>query len=113
MTIGERIRERRKARGLTLQQVGDQFGINRASVSDWENDKTRPDLDRLVVLARTLGTSLDYLLAGRESNAEKWPFSANFSRYQALTADQKARLNEKVTDFLDGALPSKRNGSAA
>ncbi len=40
--LNERIRALRLAKGLTLQQVGDVFGISRASVSAWENGVAKP-----------------------------------------------------------------------
>ena len=63
MSLGKRIREKRKAQGLTLQQLGDVFGVTRSSVSDWESGKTRPDQDKLVKLAQVLGTTLQDLLS--------------------------------------------------
>lgn len=73
MSLGKFIRERRKARGLTLQQVGDVFGIGRASVSDWESDKTRPDPTKLAKLATVLGTSTDVLLSYLADSGKKRP----------------------------------------
>lgn len=69
MSLGQRIRELRKARGLTLQQVADVFGITRASVSGWESDDTRPDQDKLPALARKLGTTVEHLLTGKRPDA--------------------------------------------
>lgn len=99
MSLGERIRERRTAKRLTLQQVGDTFGINRASVSDWENNKTRPDLDRLVELARVLGTSTDFLLTGRQTTTTvpEWPFQdIEPSRWAALPDRVKGKIEGRV-----------------
>ncbi|WP_334028982.1 XRE family transcriptional regulator [Burkholderia orbicola] len=64
--IGTRIRELRKAKGLTLQQLGDEFGISRASVSEWESGRSKPDAGRLLKLAEVLDTSVEYLLDGNE-----------------------------------------------
>lgn len=64
MNIGERIRKRRKLLGLTLQQVADAFGINRASVSEWESGKSKPNAEKLTDLARVLDTTVDHLLTG-------------------------------------------------
>lgn len=64
MNIGERIRKRRKLLGLTLQQVADAFGINRASGSEWESGKSKPDVQKLTDLARVLDTTVDHLLTG-------------------------------------------------
>lgn len=67
MTLGARIREKRKERGWSGQQLGDVFGISRSSVSDWERGATRPDPDKLVRLAEALHTSVEYLLESTES----------------------------------------------
>jgi SOS-response transcriptional repressor LexA len=63
MELGERIRQERKKHKLTLQQVGDVFGISRSSVSDWESGKTRPDQDKLPGLATLFGITVDDLLS--------------------------------------------------
>lgn len=60
--IGTRIRELRKAKGMTLQQLADVFGISRASVSEWESGRSKPDVSRLVELAGALGVAVEYLL---------------------------------------------------
>ncbi len=65
--LNERIRALRLAKGLTLQQVGDVFGISRASVSAWESGATKPDAGKLVRLAELLETSLSNLLDGSET----------------------------------------------
>lgn len=65
MEIGKRIKEKRKAAGLTQAQVADYFGIRPPSVSEWES-KNGPSKDKLPALARLLKTSVSYLLTGRE-----------------------------------------------
>lgn len=111
MTFGNRIRECRKLKGMTLQQVGDLFQINRASVSDWESGKTRPDIERLVSLARALSTSVDYLLTGKKSAAGSWPFSISWEDYERLPQDQKTHLDRMVSSFVEAAAPAKSNGT--
>lgn len=69
MSLSDRIRERRKAKGMTLQQLGDVFGIQRSSVSDWERGATRPDQNKLVKLAEALDTSVEYLLENSDLKA--------------------------------------------
>lgn len=73
MSLGKRIREKRKAQGLTLQQLGDVFGITRSSVSDWESGKTRPDQEKLVKLAKVLGTTLQDLLSDTDPKSAVIP----------------------------------------
>lgn len=62
MHIGERIRERRKALGLTQAQIGEYFEISSVSVSEWERGISKPEQDRLPALARLLKTTVASLL---------------------------------------------------
>lgn len=61
MSLGQKIRELRRARGLTQQQVADLFGIKTASVSEWESGKSSPSTEKLVRLARALGCQVSDL----------------------------------------------------
>lgn len=65
--IGTRIRALRTAKKLTLQQVADEFGISRASVSEWESGRSKPDAAKLAKLALLLHTTVLYLLEGDTS----------------------------------------------
>lgn len=62
--LNERIRALRLAKGLTLQQVGDVFGISRTSVSNWEAGHSQPDPRKIERLARLFDTSVQFLLSG-------------------------------------------------
>ncbi len=63
MTIGSRIRAAREAKGLTQPQLAAKVGnIKSSVVSMWENDRSRPDLDRLSRLCRALEISSDEIL---------------------------------------------------
>ena len=63
--LNERLKNLRLAKGLTLQQVGDVFGISRASVSSWESGTNQPDPRKLEKLADLLGASVNYLVTGQ------------------------------------------------
>ena len=62
--LNERLKNLRLAKGLTLQQVGDVFGISAASVASWEKGKNQPDSRKLSKLAVLLGTTVEFLLNG-------------------------------------------------
>mgnify|MGYP001053633783 CR=1 FL=1 len=69
MTMGERIHERRKARDLTLEYVGNFVGVAKSTVRKWENgDIENISALRLQKLAVVLGTTVDYLMDGVTSN---------------------------------------------
>lgn len=79
MTIGARIRERRKALGLTMQAIADSFGISRSAISEWESDRSSPDINKLSVLAKKLQTSERYLLTGKDVRALGEPSPPNYN----------------------------------
>ena len=62
LTLGKTLRERRKSRGLTLQQLADQCGLSQPFLSQLENGKAMPSLLALHQVAAALGTSAQELL---------------------------------------------------
>jgi predicted transcriptional regulator/DNA-binding XRE family transcriptional regulator len=63
LTLGRRIRQLRKARGMTLDDVGAAIGRAASQVSVLENGKREPRLGDLRSVAKALGVSLEQLLA--------------------------------------------------
>ena len=61
-TYGENFREIREDLKMTQTQVAKALGVHQSSVSDWENDVSQPDFDKLKALARMYDVSLDELL---------------------------------------------------
>lgn len=78
--INERLKNLRLAKGLTLQQVGDVFGISKASISSWESGRSHPDHKKLETLAELFGTTVQFLISGNidhstaDLNVTKVPF---------------------------------------
>lgn len=66
-TIGNRIAELRRGKGLTQENVAETMGVSPQAVSKWENDQSYPDITSLPALADLLGTSVDRLLRGEEA----------------------------------------------
>ena len=60
MKINEKIKEARKAAGLTQQQVADATGIDRQVYSMYERGARNPRLDKLGKIAEACGVGLDY-----------------------------------------------------
>lgn len=56
-----RLKELRKEKNLTLDQISKQTGINRASYNNYENNKTEPKLKTWRTLADFFGVSTAYL----------------------------------------------------
>jgi transcriptional regulator with XRE-family HTH domain len=61
-TVGRRIRNARKAKGWTLDQLAQALDISRVSVWGWENGKTHPRASRLADVAAALDLPVDQLV---------------------------------------------------
>lgn len=121
MKIGEVLRERRRAAGLTQEQVANALGITAPAVNKWERGLSCPDLTLLPVLARLLRTDPNTLLCFQETMTDReialftnavaeqirtGTFAGGFS----LAVDKLreyphcARLRHTLAMVLDGAL---------
>ena len=63
LVFGKRLRELRKEKGLTQQQLGDIVGVTKVSICCYENGTRTPTLETLVDLADALNTKITSLLA--------------------------------------------------
>ena len=68
MTLGKRIAQYRKEKGLTQEALAQAMNVSAQAVSKWENDQTCPDIASLPQLSRILGVTVDELLSGKTEN---------------------------------------------
>lgn len=66
MTLGERIRIRRKELNLTQDDLAKALNVTPQHISAIEQNKRAPSLSSLVDVSKQLGVSTDYLLTGKE-----------------------------------------------
>ena len=62
MTIGETIRQLRREKDITQEQLAEALGITSRAVSQWENGRTAPDISQLPALANFFDVTTDHLL---------------------------------------------------
>lgn len=68
--LGEKLREMRRNKGLTQEQVAEMVGVSPQSVSRWENDTAYPDVVMLAGLAMLYDTTADALMGMHELRNE-------------------------------------------
>ena len=61
-TIGDRLRQARQARGLSLRRLAETLGVSPSLISQVETGRAKPSVNTLYALATELGISLDVLL---------------------------------------------------
>ena len=70
-----KLRELRKASGMTQEQLAAEFGVSVQAVSKWETAASYPDIELMPRIADLFGVSLDELLRDvkNEKNIEAVP----------------------------------------
>ena len=64
--IGKRIRELRIEKKLSQAQLGEKLSVSQDTISLWENSKSLPPVDIIIVLAEFFEVSCDYLLGNND-----------------------------------------------
>lgn len=67
MRLSEKIMDLRKRSGWSQEELAEQLGISRQSVSKWELGESVPDLDRIIRMSELWNVSTDYLLKDSET----------------------------------------------
>lgn len=64
MMLQTRLFELRRQAGLSQEELASVVGVSRQAVQKWESGASRPDIDRLILLADYFGVTLDDLVRG-------------------------------------------------
>ncbi|MDF2802060.1 MAG: hypothetical protein K0S61_1963 [Anaerocolumna sp.] len=84
--FGNRLMSLRKGKGLSQEELGNQAGVSRQTVSKWELNQTTPEMDKLGLLGDIFNISLDELV-GRQTVT-----------YKDTSYEQ---LSEKIDSIID------------
>lgn len=77
MEIGKKLKEARTRSNLTQEQVAEELYVSRQTISNWENEKSYPDIISIIKLSDLYSISLDELLKGDEKMIEHLDESTN------------------------------------
>lgn len=64
MEVGKRIRDERTGAGMSQDDLAARVYVSRQTISSWENDKTYPDVQSLILLSEIFGVTVDSLIKG-------------------------------------------------
>ncbi len=67
MKIGDKLKNARLDKKLTQEEVAEKLFVSRQSISNWENNKTYPDIGNVIALSDLYQISLDELLKGSDN----------------------------------------------
>ncbi|WP_308653650.1 helix-turn-helix domain-containing protein [uncultured Anaerococcus sp.] len=89
MKIGDKLKDARLKKSMTQEEVAEKLFVSRQSISNWENNKTYPDIGNVIALSDLYQISLDELLKG----------SDNFMKHLEESTDI-VKSNKKLIFFI-------------
>ena len=89
MDIGGKLKEARQNAGFTQEEIAEKLGVSRQSVSNWENNRTYPDIVSVIKLSDVYSVSLDSLLKGGKD-------MSNYVKYLDNSTNIIKSQNKKV-----------------
>ena len=94
MTIGERIKDARKASGFTQEQLAKMCGLATVTIRQYESNKRRPGYEQLRLIADETKTTLSFYLSSSEDE------SATDAKKDREQGDQIRMLTNMVIEFI-------------
>lgn len=70
MELKEHLKEHRQRLGLSQEELAERIFVTRQTISNWETDKTYPDVQSLLLLSDLFGVSIDELVKGDVATME-------------------------------------------
>lgn len=92
MDIGGKLQRARKQANITQEKAAEALGVSRQTLSNWENEKTYPDIISVIKMSDLYSVSLDHLLK------EEKPVS-NYLDYLEKSTDvvkKKTKLSKLI-----------------
>lgn len=120
MTIGEKISKLRIGKGVSQEQLAEQLGVSRQSVSKWEMGQALPQIDKVVLLCELFSVSCDDLLCDTVSIDEKCVkrhtkyFGTDGFRGEAnaeLTSDKAYRVGRFLGWYYSSRISGQQKGN--
>lgn len=81
MELGNQIRKHRKAQGLSQEDLAAKIYVSRQTISNWETDRTYPDVQSLLLLSALFDITIDELIKG---DVEAMKETVDASKMKAL-----------------------------
>ena len=101
MEIGKKLRNARTRSGFTQEKAAEEIGVARQTISNWENEKSYPDIVSVIRLSTLYSVSLDELLKGDEEMIDHLEESTNI-------VNSNKKLIAAVAANMIGVIPNNR-----
>lgn len=104
MTLGEKMKEMRLARGLSQEKLAEQLYVTRQAVAKWEKDQTMPSAENLLLFAELFDCSLDELMRDKCAPPKR-PTMQQLNLTRLAVIMQASALSVLIQPIADGFSP--------
>lgn len=70
MNLGSQLKWFRQSKNFSQEDVAQKVGVTRQAVYKWENNKSYPDIDNLILLSELYEVTIDELIKESENASE-------------------------------------------
>ncbi|HIU74710.1 MAG TPA: helix-turn-helix transcriptional regulator, partial [Candidatus Pelethocola excrementipullorum] len=95
MEIGKKLKDARISSGFTQEKIAEKINVSRQTISNWETEKSYPDIISVIKLSELYSISLDDLLKGDKKMIEHLEESTN-----VVKSNQKLSIAIVINVFL-------------
>jgi len=99
MTIGEKIRARRKELGMTTEELGKKIGVQRSAVTKYEKDRVDLKSKQIVEIAKALDMSPAELLSDGDTDQDRLEALHRDPRL-CMLFDRSRKMSSADVDFM-------------
>lgn len=110
MTFGERLREMRLQKGLTQEQLAQQIGVAKSTLTGYEKGNREPDVFKIKRLLEVLDIDSDYLLGVSRDTEPEREITNTPEGYSLLNDESRKIVDNLVTHLLE--MQEKGNNGA-
>ena len=121
MSIGQRVKDLRKSKGISQEVLAAAIGVDRPAISNWEREAVSPNADNVQRLAEYFNVSTDHFYSG-DTSAEDYNIAESIREIRAISevtlsvmaellAKQTGQSSTVVKDQLKGLVKKRRNTS--
>ena len=102
--IGDLLKELRKEKGFTQEQLAEKFNVSRRSVSRWETGSNMPDISILVELAEFYDVSISEIIDGeRKSESMDNETKDTLKKVAEYATEESNKRKERLRTLLAGS----------
>lgn len=93
MELGIKLKKARTEKGITQEYAAELLGVSRQSISNWENNKSYPDIISVIKMSDIYSISLDHLLKDKDTMKQTYQ---EFLEESTNTVKAKDKLSKTI-----------------